>query len=145
MPDNLSPEDRIRTMRAVKSQNTSPERRLRAMLAGMGLRGWRVNPKDIVGKPDIAFSRERLAIFVDGCFWHGCPECNRSMPEDNKEYWSRKIERNIQRDISNTEKLQVDGWKVVRIWEHQLKKRGDLKHINSIIKSFIIKPTLWSK
>ncbi len=68
MVDNLKPEDRRKTMRAVKGKGTKPERRLWAMLAGMGVKGWRKNADDIVGKPDIVFDNEQIAIFVDGCF-----------------------------------------------------------------------------
>src|SRR3989337_2102654 len=71
--DNLSWEDRRRTMRAVKSKRTGPERRLRAMLAARGFRGWRANPPGIAGKPDFAFPAECVALFIDGCFWHSCP------------------------------------------------------------------------
>jgi len=79
-----------------------------------------MNPSSISGKPDFAFQSERVLIFVDGCFWHGCPHCNR-IPTSNTGYWDGKIARNRQRDRSATEQLLVDGWKVVRIWEHELK------------------------
>ena len=98
MTDNLSPEDRRKTMRAVKGKGTALERQLWAMLAGMGLSGWRKNPKDITGNPDAAFTTEHVAIFMDGCFWHRCPCCNRKLPKTNREYWVRKIGRNVERD-----------------------------------------------
>jgi DNA mismatch endonuclease Vsr len=121
VPDNLTPEDRRKTMRAVKGEGTRLERRLFSMLAGMRVRGWRIHPKEPLGKPDVAFPTERVVIFVDGCFWHGCPYCKRKLPQTNREYWERKIGRNIERDNRNTEALQRDGWRVVRIWEHELR------------------------
>lgn len=126
MTDNLSPEDRKKTMRAVKGKRTTLERRLRAMLAGMGLRGWRLNYDAGIGKPDAAFVEEKVAIFVDGCFWHGCPVCNRPMPVANQEYWERKIGRNVERDRRYDAELKAAGWRVVRIWGHELKKTSDL-------------------
>lgn len=72
MSDNLKPDDRKRTMQAVKSKGTRLEKRLFAMLAGMGIGGWKRNVKSIIGKPDVAFPNQKIVIFVDGCFWHGC-------------------------------------------------------------------------
>ena len=73
MPDNLTPADRVRTMRAVKSKRTSPERRLRAVLVGSGIKGWLLNYEALPGKPDVAFPVEKIAVFVDGCFWRRYP------------------------------------------------------------------------
>jgi DNA mismatch endonuclease (patch repair protein) len=132
MVDNLKPEDRRRTMRAVKGKGTTPERRLFAMLAGMGLKGWRKNADDIIGKPDVVFNNEQVAIFVDGCFWHGCPHCQRRlMPETNRQYWERKINRNIELAKSNNQKLSENQWLVVRIWEHELKTPTDRERIRN--------------
>lgn len=93
-----------------------------AMLAGMRLKGWRKNPSDVPGKPDVVFDREKVAIFVDGCFWHGCPVCNRGIPENNREYWIRKIERNKRRAEEVTLALREEGWVVLRFWEHEIKQ-----------------------
>ena len=109
MADNLSPEDRKKTMRAVKGKATKLEQRLAAMLAGMHLHGWRKNAKELPGKPDVVFDHERLIIFVDGCFWHGCPVCNRKLPEVNKSYWQRKIERTTVRDRDIDQVLRQNG------------------------------------
>ena len=122
MTDNLSASDRLRTMRAVKSKQTRPERRLRALLAGLQLKGWKLNYEQVPGKPDIAFPAQRIAIFVNGCFWHGCQLCKRPLPETNKEYWIKKIQRNIDRDKRYDNELTEAGWKIVRLWEHQFKK-----------------------
>jgi DNA mismatch endonuclease (patch repair protein) len=137
MPDNLSKEDRIRTMRAVKGKGTGPERRVRGMLAGLGLRGWLVNPEGITGKPDFAFPEEKVAIFVDGCFWHRCPICDRPLPESNKGYWERKIQRNVERDRKYTAQLEAEGWRVMRIWGHQLKKNMSLDPIAEEVKALL--------
>ena len=121
MPDRLSPEDRSRTMRAVKGKGTSLERKLWSMLAGMKLKGWRKNASCVPGTPDVAFIDNKIALFVDGCFWHGCPICNRPMPENNAQYWINKIKRNVERDEEVNDQLNDLGWKVFRIWEHELK------------------------
>jgi DNA mismatch endonuclease (patch repair protein) len=123
MTDNLTPEDRQRTMRAVKGKGTKLERQLFSMLAGMRLSGWRKNASDVAGKPDVVFDNPRVAIFVDGCFWHGCPLCQRKLPQTNQEYWKQKINRNVERaELYNT-RLATAGWIVIRIWEHEIKER----------------------
>lgn len=135
MVDNLRPEDRRKTMQAVKGKGTTPERQLFAMLAGMGLKGWRKHANDIIGKPDVVFNKEQVAIFVDGCFWHGCPHCQRKLaPETNREYWQRKISRNIERARSNNQKLRENRWVVIRIWEHELKTQTDREKIRTEIR-----------
>ncbi len=122
MPDDRTPEQRRKTMQAVRSKGTGPERRLWAMIAGMRLKGWRKNDSKLPGKPDVAFPEQRVVVFVDGCFWHGCPHCNRRTPETNREYWESKIKGNVERDRKNRETLREDGWRVVQIWEHEIRK-----------------------
>jgi DNA mismatch endonuclease (patch repair protein) len=100
-------------------RNRSTEWRVRALLIRSGLRGWQVNPEDLPGTPDFAFRAERLAIFTDGCFWHGCPRCKR-VPSSNTAYWGRKIARNRKRDRATTAALRRQGWTVLRLWEHDL-------------------------
>ncbi len=118
--DTVSVETRSKVMAQVRSQrNRSTEWRLRSALARSGIRGWVLNPTTLAGKPDFAFSAERLAIFVDGCFWHGCPVCKR-IPSSNSEYWNRKITRNRARDAAVNLDLTEAGWRVLRIWEHEL-------------------------
>src|SRR3990172_1999933 len=116
MGDNLKPEDRRRTMQAVKGKGTRLERRLFSMLAGMGIKGWKQNASDIVGKPDVVFVSERVAIFVDGCFWHGCPFCRRPLPKTNRAYWARKIKRNSELAKTHNRRLRKEGWTVIRVW-----------------------------
>jgi DNA mismatch endonuclease, patch repair protein len=123
MTDNLSPADRKRAMQAVKSKATKLEKKLCGMLAGMRLKGWKKNPQQITGKPDIAFPSERVAIFVDGCFWHCCPTCRRKMPITNTDYWERKIHRNVTLASKYNRQLRREGWIVVRIWEHEMRDR----------------------
>lgn len=98
-----------------------PERALRSELHRRGLR-FRVDlPVAVEGRsprPDIVFTRQRLAIFVDGCFWHGCPE-HAQRPKTNATYWGPKIARNIERDAEQAERLRAAGWTVLRIWEHE--------------------------
>ena len=120
MPDNLSAADRKRAMQAVKGKRTSLERRLHSMLAARHIRGWHSNEESLPGKPDFVFPNEKIIIFVDGCFWHGCPYCNRPLPETNRDYWQRKINRNKERDSYYESELQKGGWIVFRIWEHEL-------------------------
>lgn len=118
--DSVSPETRSRTMAQVRSQrNRSTEWRVRAALARARVRGWIMNPSHLAGKPDFVFSTQRVAVFVDGCFWHGCPTCKR-IPTSNVDYWSRKIERNRNRDAAVNANLKESGWTVLRVWEHEL-------------------------
>ena len=125
--DNLRVEDRRKTMQAVKSKGTKLEIRLWAMLAGMGLKGWKKNVKNIPGKPDVAFINQRLALFVDGCFWHGCPHCRRKLPDTNRVYWERKINHNVELAKSYNKQLRLDGWTVIRIWEHDIADTSRIK------------------
>jgi DNA mismatch endonuclease (patch repair protein) len=119
--DNVSRQVRSRTMAAVKSAgNRSTERVLRARLVRAGCRGWRMHARDVLGCPDFVFDDRRVAVFVDGCFWHGCPACHR-LPGSNREYWTKKVARNMARDRRYTRELRRGGWKVLRIWEHALK------------------------
>ncbi len=135
MADNLKLEDRRKTMQAVKGKGTSLERRLFSMIAGMGLKGWKKNAGEIAGKPDVVFSTEHVAIFADGCFWHGCPHCDRMLrPQTNRKYWEKKIRRNIERDHMNNEKLCRSGWYVIRIWEHEMSHPSARKRIRSEIR-----------
>ena len=120
MTDNLTPEKRKKVMSSIKSKNTKPELILWEAL------DHRIYARhlDITGRPDIASVRRRIAIFVDGCFWHGCPICYRP-PTTRREYWSEKLKRNVRNDQNVNEVLAQKGFKVLRFWEHQI--LGDLK------------------
>ena len=108
-------------MAAIKRSDTLPERKLRSQLHGMGFRFRKDFPIVLEGKrtrPDIAFTRRKVAVFVDGCFWHSCPE-HGTQPRRNADYWSPKLQRNVERDHQQTALLENSGWIVLRIWEHQ--------------------------
>lgn len=110
---------RSRIMAAVKGRDTTCELILRHELWRRGLRGYRTRTT-LPGKPDIAFTAARVAVFVDGCFWHRCPTCYRPAKQ-RRDFWDQKIERNVQRDLEVTETLTRSGWAVVRVWEHDVR------------------------
>jgi DNA mismatch endonuclease, patch repair protein len=119
--DRVNKTKRSEIMSKIRSKNThSTELRFRAFLIRGGFRGWTLNQK-LKGSPDCVFVREKIAIFIDGCFWHGCPKCCR-MPKSNTDYWEAKIKRNIQRDREVTVELKNNGWQVLRYWEHDVKE-----------------------
>lgn len=119
--DRHDPATRSRIMATVKAKGArSTEQRLQALLKAAGIKGGRWNAVNVPGKPDVSFGRRKVAIFVDGCFWHGCAQHCR-MPASNMEYWTQKIERNRRRDAEVNEQLRAKGWQVLRFWEHQLK------------------------
>jgi DNA mismatch endonuclease (patch repair protein) len=103
-------------MAAIRSKNTIPELTLRKALFALGYR-YRIHYGD--KKIDIAFPSRKIAIFVDGCFWHGCP-FHSNIPKSNEAYWVPKLKKNIARDQANTKQLQADGWVVIRVWEHDI-------------------------
>jgi DNA mismatch endonuclease (patch repair protein) len=107
-------------MARVRSRNTDPEIKLRKALWSIGLR-YRLASK-LPGSPDIVFVRARVAVFVDGCFWHGCPTHYRA-PKTNQDFWSRKLERNQNRDARVNTELAALGWHVVRVWEHEVHEK----------------------
>jgi DNA mismatch endonuclease (patch repair protein) len=135
--DNLNPSDRRKTMQAVKGKNTGLERKLFSMLAGMGIQGWHKNVADIKGKPDVVFDKQRIVIFVDGCFWHGCPSCKGKTPVNNFEYWNHKVTKNKARDKKTRNELIGEKWRVVRIWEHDMRDRKSRQEIRSRIRSLL--------
>jgi DNA mismatch endonuclease (patch repair protein) len=101
--------------------NKSTEGRLRFALVGAGIHGWKLRPKDITGCPDFYFKKERLVVFVDGCFWHGCSKCGH-VPKTNSTFWKTKLERNRMRDRRHTRLLKEQGIVVIRFWEHELRE-----------------------
>jgi DNA mismatch endonuclease (patch repair protein) len=110
-----------RRMQAIRGKgNRTTEARFRAMLVGAGIRGWVMRTKGIKGKPDFFFLERKLAVFVDGCFWHGCPKCGH-VPRVNRPFWKAKIERNQRRDIEIDGSLREIGIMPVRFWEHELR------------------------
>jgi DNA mismatch endonuclease (patch repair protein) len=123
MTDVLTPEQRKKNMSHIRGKNTSPELKLRKLLWVSGIRGYRIHYK-FTGKPDLVFTRQRVAIFVDGCFWHKCPICFRP-PATNAEFWNEKLQKNVERDKAVTGRLEEGGWIVLRFWEHEVKKTPD--------------------
>lgn len=120
--DNHTKEVRSYNMSRIRSKDTKPEEMVRKYLFSKGLR-YRKNVKDLPGKPDIVLSKYKTVIFVNGCFWHGHEGCRYFvMPKSNTEYWNDKIENNIKRDILTYKKLSEMGWKIVVVWECELKK-----------------------
>jgi DNA mismatch endonuclease (patch repair protein) len=123
MSDVFSSEKRSEIMRAVKSSgNKSTELKLIEYFSQKGISGWRRN-YNVKGHPDFVFPEKRIAIFVDGCFWHG-HDCRNTRPTGNTEYWSKKRARNIDHDKAITERFEKRGWRVIRIWECELKKKN---------------------
>lgn len=108
-----------RSMRANRGRDTTPELAVRRLLHATGLR-YRVDFAPLGGRrrADIVFTRCRIAVFIDGCFWHGCPQ-HATLPKRNSEYWLPKLERNIARDIETNSALADAGWRVLRFWEHE--------------------------
>lgn len=115
-------------MRKVRSKDTGPEIRLRRLLRELGLRGYRVHYAALPGKPDVAFTRRKRAIFVHGCFWHGhdCP-AGRNTPKTNLAYWEPKLARNRKRDQKIQEDIRALGWEVLVVWECQIRDPETLK------------------
>ncbi|MGB3526167.1 MAG: very short patch repair endonuclease [Flavobacteriales bacterium] len=109
-------------MSRIRGKNTKPEQAMRAALSAHRIRGYRLNYAKVPGKPDIAFVGRKVAVFVHGCFWHGCPNCQPPRPKTNTDFWDRKLDRNIQRDRQKERALRQAGWRVVTVWECRLKK-----------------------
>lgn len=125
MADRHTPEQRRRNMRAVKNKDSKTELRLRRILWTHGLR-FRKNYSGVPGKPDIAFTRYKLAIFIDGDFWHGRDwEIRKKDIKSNRDFWYPKIERTIARDREVNEQLAILGWRVLRFWEKDIQRDHD--------------------
>lgn len=133
--DNLTPEQRIHTMRSVHSEDTKPEMLVRRMVHGMGYR-YRLHRRDLPGNPDLVFTSRRKVIFVNGCFWHG-HSClsGTKRPKTNEKYWLQKLERNRTRDLQNQSLLRQNDWDVMVVWECQL---SDLDQLAEQIKKFLV-------
>lgn len=123
MTDVMTPEQRSRCMAAVRSKNTKPEVMVRKFLFAKGLR-YRINNRKLPGSPDIVLRKYRAVIFVDGCFWHGHEGCKLyRFPKSNVNFWRQKIALNIARDYANGVDLRLAGWRVIRIWECEIKTK----------------------
>lgn len=112
-----------KSMQGNKRRDTKPEVLVRRMLREMGFPGYRCDWGKAPGRPDVAFVGRKLAIEIRGCFWYRCPTCSLSVPKKNLDYWEAKFARNVERDEQNLAALEEAGWKVLVLWEHQLKKK----------------------
>jgi len=136
---NRMPLNRSDIMRRVKCKNSKAELALRSALHAEGLR-FRLHRRieDITG--DIVFPRSRVAVFVDGCFWHGCPK-HATYPKTNKDYWLPKLAKNKERDERQTKRLQESGWKVIRVWEHDCSPPAS-RVVSRIVKACLVEGRL---
>lgn len=120
MPDVLTKAERSRNMAAIRGKNTTPELQLRSILHREGYR-FRLHAKNVFGKPDLVFRKHRLAVFVDGCFWHRHHACKFSYtPKSRLDFWLSKFAANVARDRLVTRRLRATGWRVLRVWECDL-------------------------
>jgi DNA mismatch endonuclease, patch repair protein len=123
--DSRSPtpkdEKTSKVMSSIKGKNTKPEILLREALWRSGVKGYRLHLKELPGKPDIAFTKMKLAIFVNGCFWHRCPNCKLSMPKSNTDFWRHKFDKNVERDKNKINLLKNNTWNVFTVSECQIK------------------------
>ncbi len=127
MVDVFDESKRSLVMAGIRSTGSrSTELLLRTLFECHGVLGWVEHDASLPGKPDFTFTSEKVAVFVDGCFWHGCPHCaDGHTPKSNEDYWSRKIGLNKQRDRQVSRALRGSGWSVVRIWECRLKANSE--------------------
>ncbi len=114
--DNLTKSQRSHVMSTIRSRNTAPELRIKKLMQALN---FRYQPKGIYGKPDFANRKEKIAVFIDGCFWHGC-QIHYKTPTSNVDFWKRKVSTNIKHDRKVSYVLRVEGWRVIRIWEHSI-------------------------
>ncbi len=133
MADVHAPEQRSYNMSQIRSRNTKPEELVRKYLFSQGFR-YRKNDSRLPGKPDIVLPKYRTVIFVNGCFWHGHEGCRYFVwPKNNAEFWIDKITGNIQRDKRNHHLLAEQGWRVIEVWECELKKNTFQKTLVSLV------------
>ena len=131
-------EDTSRVMRANKAKDTLPEISLRKAIWKRGIRGYRLHWKNVPGRPDIAFPVKKIAVFVNGCFWHRCPYCRPQLPKSHKAFWRRKFANNVRRDRAKARLLRRAGWRVLTVWECQLQR--DLPRWASRVKGLVSGP-----
>jgi DNA mismatch endonuclease (patch repair protein) len=124
MSDNRTKEQRSYNMRQIKSKNTSLEIFVRRELHLLGYR-FRIHNNQLPGRPDIVLAKYKTIIFINGCFWHRCSKCNPKIPKSNFVFWQKKFESNIKRDNLNRMKLEELNWKVVTLWECDLKNNPE--------------------
>lgn len=132
MADVFDKAKRSEIMKKVRSKgNKSTEIKLIELFKENNIHGWRRNYQ-VKGHPDFVFLDKRIAIFVDGCFWHG-HDCRNTRPKDNQDYWTKKRERNMKHDKDITEYFENRGWTVIRIWECELTRKNTSAKVNNLI------------
>ena len=129
--DKITNQQRSYIMSRIRGSNTKPELMIKRNTDGRKLR---YQPRGIRGSPDFANKRRKIAVFVDGCFWHKCPKCYRP-PKSNRKFWNAKIERNTERDKLANLQMRKDGWTVLRFWEHQVTRNPNhvIRKINRVV------------
>jgi DNA mismatch endonuclease Vsr len=130
--DRVQPGVRSRVMRSVRSSNTGIERVFVARLVRSRMAGFRLRAAHVLGRPDVTFSDQRIAVFLDSCFWHGCPEHLRR-PKSNRRYWQKKIASNRARDRRQRAYLRRAGWTVIRVWEHDIRNVHTLQRLATAV------------
>ena len=110
------------SMKGNRSKGTSPEKKLAQLLDSRGLKSYIMHDRMMPGSPDFIFPNEKLAIFVNGCYWHRCPYCRPNFPKSNVNYWTAKFQRNRQRDVENRSDLRAMGWRPMVVWECVLRR-----------------------
>jgi DNA mismatch endonuclease (patch repair protein) len=111
-----------KSMKANVAKDTKPETTLRSALYAVGIKGYRLHKKGIPGRPDIVFSKSKLAVFVNGCFWHSCPVCRLPIPKTHRDFWTKKFKLNVERDKRKVKELESAGWCVLTVWEHEVRE-----------------------
>ncbi len=133
MADVFTPEKRSLVMSRIRAHgNKATELALIRIFRANQITGWR-RKQPLLGKPDFIFRQSRLAVFVDGCFWHGCP-VHGTMPRNNSDFWERKLAANKARDRLVTRALRAEGWKVLRLWEHELARKNESRLLRRLAK-----------
>lgn len=134
MADFLTPVERSRVMSRVRGKgNQATELQVVYLFRNHRITGWRRNIA-LFGKPDFVFPAIRLAVFVDGCFWHGCPK-HGSWPATNRAFWRKKLEGNLTRDRLVNDTLRAKGWRVIRVWQHELAKNNEARLVARLEKA----------
>ena len=140
MADTMTPEQRHRCMAAIKGKDTKPEMMVRKYLFSRGLR-FRIQVRKLPGRPDIVLPKYKTVIFVDGCFWHGHEGCRYyRLPKSNVDFWKAKIERNIARDARSETELKELGWRVIRVWECDIRAAAGRREYLEGLYDKIVRP-----
>jgi DNA mismatch endonuclease, patch repair protein len=128
----------IRMSRVRSRQNKSTEVRVAKALRAEGIRGWLRHANDLPGRPDFSFRHKQVAVFVDGCFWHGCRTCCRRLPSSHRSFWRTKIQENVRRDRRVSAQLRARGWRVLRVKEHELQGESWLRRVNRALHAQVL-------